>query len=174
VLIVQPIGLLILWLVQLTRERRKKRMEEQADPAKQASLQDAEPQAATAKVRAAPTDVGAAPTETGAVMSEAGADMAEDKISQADQPQAAHESPSGKNIADKSWWKRRPSTQKGWTTVTNGVLALAILCIIVGFITGHDFQAIARVCSIIYGVLLVVSLFTAYMEGKKALAESAE
>ncbi|WP_040952163.1 GerAB/ArcD/ProY family transporter [Gorillibacterium massiliense] len=95
-------------------------------------------------------------------------------LSQSEQPedQSADEPAKQRKNSDSGKSENKSWSQKRWTTVTNWVLLLALAFIIVGFMTGKDFQPIARICGLFYAISITVALLSAYMEGKRAIAES--
>jgi len=69
--------------------------------------------------------------------------------------------------------KRPPWTRKKWAQATNSFVALACLFTVVGFATGLDYQPVAAGCALGFFVSLIVCLYCAMKESKRALIEAA-
>lgn len=68
--------------------------------------------------------------------------------------------------------KRPPWSERRWSRITHILLALSLVCIVLGYLTGMDHQMIATWLAVSYGICILLAAVTTYMETKRSLKET--
>lgn len=155
VLIVQPLGFLAMILVQWIRKNRKRKRSAPEDRKASETPRPEEHGDRFPLEERSGTGTEERP--------EGGSFIRETAEATAEGPKARRR----RSFFGKGRW-----SQRRWMTVTHLLLGVAVLSVAAGYLTGQDYQPVARIFAVVYGICAILAPFSVYMEGRRALKES--